>query len=77
MRAVILTQYQRVTDRQTDGNAVPSAVLNCNASIAARCKNVTKLSVLNKWLHRNDMYYVRQIRPYIACVIEDNSNYRT
>jgi len=40
LRAVVLTQYRRVTDRQTDGQtdgiAVTSTAL---ASIAARCKN--------------------------------------
>ena len=41
LRAVVLTQYRRVTDRQTDGTAVASTALamTCNASIAARCKN--------------------------------------
>ena len=34
LRAVVLTQYRRVTDGQTDGIAIAST-----ASIAARCKN--------------------------------------
>jgi len=36
LRAVVLTQYQRVADRETDGIA---------ASIAARCKNATQATV--------------------------------
>jgi len=42
LHAVVLTQYRRVTDgrtdRQTDGNAIPSTARR-DASIAARCKN--------------------------------------
>ena len=43
LRAVVLTipACDRQTDRQTDGNAIASTVLACNASIAAiaaRCK---------------------------------------
>jgi len=48
--AVVLTQYRRVTDRQTDGRtdrqtdgiAVALAMRGCNASIAARCKKYTR-----------------------------------
>jgi len=43
--AIVLTQYRRVTDGQTDGNAIASIIIivikysACNASIAACCKN--------------------------------------
>jgi len=39
LRAVILTQYRRVTDGRTDGRKCHSYYSACNASIAARCKN--------------------------------------
>jgi len=40
LRAVVLTQYRRVTDGQTDGQTDGIAIASsaCNASIAARCK---------------------------------------
>jgi len=39
LRAIILTQYRRVTDRRTDGRNCRSWYTACNASIASRCKN--------------------------------------
>jgi len=41
LRAVVLTQNRHVTDRQTDGIAIA-----CNASIAARCKELGQLALL-------------------------------
>jgi len=40
LRAVVLTQYRRVT-RQTDERNCRSYYSTCNTSIAARCKNLT------------------------------------
>ena len=43
LRIVVLTQYRRVTDRQTDGQTDGIAVAStaaCNASIATRCKHI-------------------------------------
>jgi len=51
LRAVVLTQYRRVTDGQTDrqtgGIAIASTALAnaCNASIAARCKKTFNYSL--------------------------------
>jgi len=39
LRAVVLTQYRRVTDGQTDRRNCRSQYSACNASIAVRCKN--------------------------------------
>jgi len=56
--AVVLTQYRRVTDvrmdRQTDGIAVASTALACNASIAACCKK----PIVNwlTWIHPENAF---------------------
>jgi len=44
LRAVVLTQYRRVTDRRTDRRNCRSKYTACNASIAARCKNGANFS---------------------------------
>ena len=45
LRAVVLTQYRRVTDRQTDGIAVANSALAMRALRAcARCKNNPKIT---------------------------------
>ena len=38
LRFLVLTQYESVTDRQTDGYAIAYTAL-CKASFVARCKN--------------------------------------
>jgi len=39
LRAVVLTQYRRVTDRRTDGIAVANTALAMRA-LSSRCNNV-------------------------------------
>jgi len=53
IRAVVLTQYRRVTDGQTDRCNCHSLYSACNASVAAHCKNRWNLLGCRKLANRS------------------------